>query len=252
MTRLVLARRLTGALALISLFILPALEAMADTFVVYGASGRVGGIIVAEALGRGHDVVGVSRNPASLTNDHANFSAVAGDVTSVESMLAVIGNAEPDAVIMAVNGIGPDNSPDSAITSRAARTFIEAAGELGNAAPHAIQVSGGTTLFVNGVWGLDDPELSEGTGRHGRYFGHWQAIEAYRASDGVKWTVMTPPPGAMTPGERTGEYRLGLEEVLFNAEGESFISTQDFAVAVVDEAERGESIGKRVAVGPVY
>ena len=63
---------------------------------------------------------------------------------------------------------------------------------------------------------------------------------------------MTPPPSAMQPRVRTGEYRLGEEEVLFNAEGESFISTEDFVVALVDEAESGKSMGKRVAVGPPY
>jgi putative NADH-flavin reductase len=54
----------------------------------------------------------------------------------------------------------------------------------------------------------------------------------------------------MAPGERTSEYRLGLEDVLFDADGSSFISTEDFAFAVIDEAETGQSMGKRVAVGP--
>ena len=94
---------ITGALALIGLVALPVLEAAAETAVVYGASGRVGGVIVAEALARGHDVVGVSRNPTGLTNDHANFSAVAGDVTSLESALEVIEGA--DVVILSLRGI---------------------------------------------------------------------------------------------------------------------------------------------------
>ncbi len=54
---------ITGALALIGLVALPVLEAAAETAVVYGASGRVGGVIVAEALARGHDVVGVYSQP---------------------------------------------------------------------------------------------------------------------------------------------------------------------------------------------
>ena len=95
---------ITGALALIGLVVLPALEAAAETIVVYGASGRVGGVIVAEALARGHDVVGVSRNPASLTNNHDNFSAVAGDVTSLESVLDVIGEARPVTAGITVTG----------------------------------------------------------------------------------------------------------------------------------------------------
>ena len=64
-------------------FLLPALDAAADTFVVYGASGSVGGAIVEEALSRGHEVIGVSRPPASLQRRHSHFSAVQGDVTDV-------------------------------------------------------------------------------------------------------------------------------------------------------------------------
>ena len=241
---------ITTVLALMGLASFPAFEATAKTIVVYGAGGRVGNIIVAEALERGHNVIGVSRDPDGLTVDHSGFSAVAGDVTQLDSMLAVI--ADADVVIFSLRGIGPGNTPEEATVSLAAETFLQAAEQLGDAVPHAIQISGGVTLWISGKWGLDDPSLEEGTARHGGYFGHWRAIEAYRASSGAKWTVMTPPPSAMAPGERTGEYRLGGEDVLFSAEGEIFISSQDFAVAVIDEAETGESMGKRVAVGPPY
>jgi len=230
--------------------LLPGLSAIAATVVVYGASGRVGDIIVNEALSRGHEVIGVSRNPATLMNDHPQFSAVAGDVTQLDSMLEIIPDA--DVVILSLRGIGPNNAPEEATVSIAAETFLQAADRLGDAAPHVIQVSGGTTLWADGVWGLDDPTLEPGTARHGGYFGHWRAIEIYRASVGVKWTVMTPPPGAMSPAGRTGEYRLGEDDILFDAEGESFISTEDFAAAIIDEAETRASMGKRVTVGPLY
>jgi putative NADH-flavin reductase len=243
MTRRRLTGLLTSSIALIGLVALPALEVTADTIVMYGASGRVGGVIVDEALRRGHDVIGVSRNPDSLTNDHPNFTAVAGDVTRLESMLEIIPGA--DAVIIAVRGIGPGNTAEEAIVSRAAKTVLEAADALDEQMPYVVQISGGTTLWKNGVWGLDDPTLEPGTARHGGYFGHWQAIETYRASSGLEWAVMTPPPATMS-----STYRLGGDDVLFNAEGSSFISTEDFAFAVIDEAESRQSSGKRVTVGP--
>ena len=236
-----------AAVALIGLVGSLVLEASAATIVVYGASGQVGSVIVNEALSRGHDVIGVSRHPDSLTNNHSKFSAVAGDATQLASMLEVISGT--DVVIISVRGIGPSNSPDDAITSLAARTFVQAAAELGDAAPHVIQISGGTTLWLNGVGGLDDPKLKPGTTSHAQHFGHWQAIETYRDSKDVRWTVMTPPPSAMSSAERTGKYRLGEDEILFNAEGNSFISTEDFALAVIDEAETAQSAGKRVTVG---
>ncbi len=229
---------------------LTALQAGAETIVVYGATGRVGSVVVAEALQREHQVIGVSRGDMEV--DDPNFSAVRGDVTSLESMLEIIPGA--DAVVIAVRGIGPGNTPEEAVTSRAAETFLQAAEALGEAAPRVIQISGGTTLRVNGVWGLDNPELQEGTAAHGNAFGHWRAIEAYRASNGVQWAVMTPPPGAggMIAGERTGAYRLGEEDVLFDAQGERTITQADFAMAVVDEAEQPQSLNKRVTVGPPY
>ena len=65
---------------------------------IYGASGRIGGLIVTEALDRGHSVIGVSRSPEKFTINHPSFSAVKGDVTSVESFREVTDGA--DAVII--------------------------------------------------------------------------------------------------------------------------------------------------------
>ena len=230
---------------------LTATAAGAETIVVYGASGRVGEVIVAEALQRGHDVIGVSRNPDSLTIEAPNFSGVQGDVTSLESMLEIIAGA--DAVVITVRGLGPGNTPEEAVTSIAAETFVEAAGALGQEAPRVIQVGGGTTLRVDGEYGFDNPEIEPGTPQHANAFGHWRAIEAYGAADGLQWAVLTPPPGAMSPaapGERTGDYRLGGEDVLYDASGDSTITMADFAVAVVDEVEAAQPLNRRAAVGP--
>ena len=222
--------------------------ASADTLVIYGASGEIGGAIVNEALSRGHNVVGVSRNPMRLTNEHPNFAAARGDITDSDSVIELVPGA--DAVIIAVNGVGTDNSPDTAVTYLAATTYIEAAGRLGDDAPHVVQVGGGTTLYTDGVLGLDTANLEPGTPRHGLFFGHWQALQAYRASEGVEWTVLSGNAGAMQPGERTGRYRLGGEETLFDTQGGTFISTPDYAIAVIDVAENHEPIGRRAAVGP--
>jgi putative NADH-flavin reductase len=243
-----LPRLLSISFTLMALVLLPSLQALSATIVIYGASGRVGSIIVNEALERGHDVIGVSRNPESLKNDHPRFSAVAGDATKLDSMLDVINGS--DIVIFSLRGIGPGNTPQETTTARAAAIFIQAAEQLADATPHAIHVGGGATLWRNGIWGLENSELKPGTARHGQYHGHWTVIETYQSSENVKWTVMTPPPGSMTPGERTGNYGLGRDEILVNAKGEDYISTQDFAVAIIDEAETGKSMGKRVAVGP--
>ena len=96
--------------------LLPSIAAQAETIVIYGATGNIGPKIVTEALDRGHDVIGVSRTPESLTLDHPNFSAVGGDVSSLESMLEIIEGA--DAVVISVRGYGPNNYPEETLNYR--------------------------------------------------------------------------------------------------------------------------------------
>ena len=95
------------------------------TIVVYGASGNIGGLIVDEALERGHAVTGVSRSPDRLTVDHPNFTAVQGDVTDAESFAAVTSGA--DAVVISVQGSPEgDFAPESSTHARAASTAAAA------------------------------------------------------------------------------------------------------------------------------
>ena len=225
--------------------------ALADTFVVYGASGNVGSVIVEKALSRGHEVVGVSRDPGGLQNENTNFSAVPGDVTDPDSIVATVQGA--DAVIVAVGGVGPDNTPEEAVAYRGALAYIEAASRLGAATPHVIQVGSGTTLNTDGVRVFETLDLEPGTFVHGLFQGHWLALEAYRQSTGFDWTVMSAAYGSIIDGfEHTGRYRLGDQETLFDRNGSTSLSREDYAIAVIDTAESHTVTGKRVAVGPPY
>ena len=149
------------AAALLGCFVAPTFAADESTIVVYGATGKLGGKIVAEALNRGHKVIGVSRDPSALNGAHANLSAVEGDVTNLDSMLEII--AGTDVVVIAVGGNGADNTPENSIVNQATLTFIQAARELGASAPRVIQIGGGTTLRRNGVLGLESQSFEEGT-----------------------------------------------------------------------------------------
>ena len=111
-------------------------------------------------------------------------------------------------------------------------------------------MGGGTTLLSNGVLGLDGMGVEEGTAGHGRYYGHLLALQNYRAASDVRWTVVSPPPGtALHPGERTGVFRLGEDEVLFGENGEASVSEEDLAMAFINEIENPQSIGKRITIG---
>ena len=238
-------------LALLGLIGPVAPHALADTFVVYGASGNVGSLIVDEALRRGHDVIGVTRNPESVQIDNPHFSSVRGDITDPDSIIATVRGA--DAVIIAVGGVGAGNAPETAVAYLGAKAYIEAAARLGDATPYVIQVGSGTTLNTDGVRVLDTIDLEPGSFVHGLYYGHWLALEAYRQSTGFDWTVMSAAYGSiMERGEFTGHYRLGDQETLFDRNGSSLLSKEDYAIAVVDMAESHTVTGKRVAVGPIW
>jgi len=227
-------------------------DALADRIVVYGASGSVGSVIVEEALSRGHDVIGVSRNPESLQFDNGRFTAARGDVTDPDSIVATVRGA--DVVVISVRGVGPGNTPQEAVTFRAATAYIEAASRLGDATPYVIQIGGGVTLYRDGTRIMDGPQFARpGTETYASVNGHWLAMEAYQNSAGFDWTVMSANFGSIQErGEYTGRYRLGDQDELVDRNGETYISRQDFAIAVIDMAESHTVTGKRVAVGPPY
>ena len=229
-------------------WLLPVITAQAETIVIYGATGNIGSKIVTEALDRGHDVIGVSRTPESLTVEHPNFSAAGGDVSSLESVLGIIEGA--DAVVISVRGYGPNNYPEETLNYRSSKTFIAASRSLGETAPRVIHLGGGSTLYSNGVLGLDRRPGTEGTSQHGLVWGHWLTLQNYRATTSVKWTVISPSGQYDRDGPRTGAYRQGWDEVLVGADGRSGgISHRDLAVAVIDEIENPNSIGRRMTVG---
>ena len=224
-------------------------SALAARIVVYGASGGVGRVIVEEALSRGHEVIGVSRDVKSLKFDNPRFAAAAGDATDPDSIAATVRGA--DVVVISVRGVGPGNTPQEAVTFRAATAYIKAASQLGKATPYVIQIGGGVTLYRKGVRVMD--AFPPGTERYATAQGHWLAMEAYQQSRGFDWTVMSANTGSIQErGERTGRFRLGNQDELVDRNGETYISRQDFAIAVIDMAESRTVTGKRIAVGPPY
>lgn len=228
--------------------LLPGVAAQAETIVIYGATGNIGSKIVTEALDRGYDVIGVSRTPESLTVDHPNFSAVGGNASSLDSMLEIIEGA--DAVVISVRDYGPNNYPEETLNYRSSKTFIAASRSLGETAPRVIHLGGGSTLYSNGVLGLDRRPGTEGTSQHGLVWGHWLTLQNYRATTSVKWTVVSPSGQYDRDGPRTGTYRQGWDEVLVGADGRAGgISHRDLAVAVIDEIENPKSTGRRMTVG---
>jgi putative NADH-flavin reductase len=93
---------------------------------------------------------------------------------------------------------------------------------------------------------LDTPEFPAVAKEEATAGSH--AFKALRAESGLEWTFLSPS-AIIGPGERTGKFRLGGDELLVGADGKSRISIPDYAIALVDELEKGQHIRRRFTVG---
>ena len=226
-----------------------------QSIVVYGASGSIGGLIVNEALERGHSVIGVSRSPDRLTVEHPNFTPVQGDVTDVESFTAVTSGA--DAVVISVQGTPEgDFAPEHSTHALAAGTAVAALDGMAGA-PYVLQIGGATTMLptVEDMLANAPFPVSESTPPYAILIGHKVALDTYRASD-IDWTVLTPPfnimgwtPDGISDTQQRGEYRTSTSEFVTDDEGNIGIYVTDLAAAAVDEIENRAFLRQRFTVG---
>jgi uncharacterized protein len=215
-----------------------AAQGMAASLVVYGGSGKIGTRIVNEALSRGHTVTVVSRSvDEKAQRERLNF--IKGDILdSVDVAKKITGNNVLISVV---------SSNDEDFFMNAAQSVIKAMNSLGSKSPRLIWIGGASSLEVEPGKRLLDT-LSFAPGQGGARVGHTKVLDYFRTLKDVKWTFVSPSM-QISPGERTGKFRVGGDQLLKDAQGNSRISTEDFAVAVIDEVEKAEQIGKRFTVG---
>jgi putative NADH-flavin reductase len=199
---------------------------------VLGGTGMVGSRVVAEAASRGHQVTSVSRRgDAEPTPGITPLAADVSDSATVQALAA--GN---DVIVSA---IGPSREPGGN-PAAFADTLVQLARDA--AATRLVVVGGaGSLLVAPGQRLVDTPEFPE------MYKAESLAAAAsfealQQLSEAGDWTYLSPAP-EIAPGERTGSYRLGGD----NPAG-SFISAEDFAVALVDEIEKPAHRGRRFTV----
>ncbi|MFY1681882.1 NAD(P)-dependent oxidoreductase [Micromonospora sp. WMMD730] len=202
--------------------------------VVFGAGGKAGRAVVAEAAGRGHEVVAVVRDPARYTDlAGSGVAVVAGDVTERSQVAALVKGA--GAVVNAV-APGPGDAPGTFFTA-AANALVDAIAGAGGGRLVAIGLSACLDA-APGVRVLDTPGFPAQFQDFAR--AHAAALDVLRAAPPtVEWSVVVPAMEFDPQGERTGTYRAGDTGVLTDADGVSRISYRDFAIAVLDEAEQG-------------
>lgn len=199
------------------------------------ANGKAGRLIAEEAVKRGHEVTAVVRGenrsaaPAALIKDI--FDVTAADLAGF------------DAVVDAFGAWTPDTIPQIPV-----------------AAAHLCDVLSGSDtrlVIVGGAGSLyTDPSHTQ-TVADGKDFpdafkplaaAHDEALKALRGRNDVNWTYVSPAADFRADGEKTGSYTLAGEELTLNKRGESVISYADYALAIVDEIERGKNFRRRISV----
>lgn len=213
---------------------------MPQQVVVFGASGMIGQRVLAESLERGHHVTAVARDPKKIEGGNPQLAVVAGDVTDPAAVTRVAQGQ--DAVIVAVSQRGPGLDQKAAYQAVGAG-LVEGLRALGEDAPRLVLVGGAGSLEVApGKRLVDQPGFPDAY--KGEALAHADLLEWLRGVKDVKWSYASPA-AEIAPGERTGTFRLGGDALLSDAQGRSFITAEDFAVALVDEAESGAHLGER-------
>ncbi|HLV98470.1 MAG TPA: NAD(P)-dependent oxidoreductase [Ktedonobacterales bacterium] len=203
---------------------------------VFGASGMIGQRVTQEALARGHQVTALVRHPENVTASHPNLTVQTADALDPASVAAAV--AGHDVV---VSSISP-NSQGPSVLVASAHSLLEGVEQAG--VKRLLVVGGAGSLEVApGLQLVDSPEFPAAW-RPGA-LAHREGLNIYRQSQGqVDWTYFSPA-NFIAPGERTGAYRTGTEQLVINDKGESRISAEDYAVALVDEIETPRFVRQR-------
>jgi uncharacterized protein len=196
-----------------------------------GASGNIGSQILFELRSREHEVTAIARNPEKIAAG-PGVKPVRADVGDVDALASALRGH--DAVISSVRFRNFD--PQTLLAA------VKASG-----VKRLIMVGGAGSLEAkSGMQLVDTPEFpaaAKPEALAGR-----NALNLLRAEAALDWTFLSPS-AVIAPGERTGKFRLGKDEVLVGPDGKSRISIPDYAIALVDELEHSRHVRQRFTVG---
>jgi len=198
---------------------------------VVGASGQAGSRIVAELSRRGHQVTAIARNPDKIAT-LPQVTAVKGDAHDQAGLTDLLRGHE--AAISSIHFLASDPAKliGAAKASGAGRYLV-----VGGAG--SLEVAPGVRLVTTPGF----PALYKAEAEKGAAF-----LDLLIQENDLNWTFLSPS-ALFTAGERTAKFRLGTDQLLTGADGKSWISYEDFAVALADEIERPAHIRRRFTVG---
>ena len=209
---------------------------MTKKLAVVAADGRVAGKVITEAVGRGFDVTAFGRHDENNTDAPVYIKKDILDLTK-EDLAGV------DAVVDAFGAWTAETLPQHTTTT------IHLCDILSGTDTRLLIVGGAGSLFVNPEHTAtvsDGPDFPDDFKPLASAMA--AALAELRKRDDVRWTYISPAGDFQADGERSGQYILGGEELILNDRGESIISYADYAIAMVDEIEKGDHIQQRISV----
>ncbi|WP_172565960.1 NAD(P)-dependent oxidoreductase [Vibrio navarrensis] len=205
---------------------------------VLGASGWIGSQIVEEAVTRGHQVIALVRNPSAIERQDVEVRQL--DVLAEQDFAQALQGV--DTVIASIGGRAAGNHD---IVERSAAKLLE---QLPNAGvKRLLWVGGAGSLEVApGVQLVTVPDFP--AEYKDEALAQSQALQVFRNSDSpLNWTFVSPA-AEIFPGEKVGQFRVGGDQLLTDAQGHSKISVADFASAMLDELETAKHAKQRISV----
>lgn len=204
---------------------------------IIGATGKVGSMILKEAVSRGHDATAIVRDAAKM--EDASVKVLEKDVFSLTSE-----DLKAFDVVVNAFGVPPEKAEQHV---EAGRILIQAL--QGAPDTRLIVVGGAGSLFVDEARTtrlIETPEFPDAFKAIASNQG--QNLADLEAAEGISWTFMSPAAFFDADGKRTGQYQIGEDSITVNKKGKSYVSYPDYAIALVDEIENPRHINKRFTV----
>ena len=215
---------------------------MANVLLI-GSTGFVGSAVLNELVSRGHKVTAVVRNIEKLAKSDL-VDAVKEDVANVDA-IAKLAEGK-DAIISAYNP-GWTNPDIATLISENYPKILEAAKKSG--VERLLIVGGAGTLFcAPGLRVVDSGAIPEEIMGGVRPLGDFYLNTLMNEND-IDWVFFSPAGVFDQQGKKTGNYRLGKDDLIVDAEGNSHISVQDYADAMVNELEKPAHHKERFTIG---
>jgi uncharacterized protein len=203
-----------------------------------GATGMIGKRILEEALARGHEVTAIVRDPSRVKIENERLNVVIGNIFDEESIARAVRGHD-----LVISAFGPKAGEEQTLME-ATRSLMNGVKKSG--VSRLLSVGGAGSLEVApGVQLVDTPEFPDFIKPIA--LAHRDALEIYRQETELNWTNVSPA-AFIEPGERTGTYRTGIDQLVVNEKGESRISAEDYAVAMLDEVENSRFSRMRFTV----